>query len=92
MIKHNLVSISNTTAASLDISEVVRSSFTLIIQNINTTGYIYIGNSGVTSSNYGFRISPNQAFTIEMPSSQNLYAIGSDPGLQAAIMEIHRAI
>ena len=92
MIKHNLLNISDATATSLDISETVRSSFTLIIQNINATGYIYIGNSGVTTSNYGFRISPNQAFTIELPSSINLYAIASDADLQAAIMEIHRAI
>lgn len=92
MIRHNLVNISSTEAVNLDISETVKSSFTLIIQNINTTGYIYIGNSGVTSSNYGFRISPNQAFTIELPSSINLYAIASDINLQAAVMEIPRAI
>lgn len=92
MIKHNLVSISNTTATSLDISENIKSSFSLVVQNINPTGYLYIGNSELTTTNYGFRISPNQAFTIEMPSSQNLYCIASDIGLQAAVMEIHRAI
>ena len=92
MIKHNLATISNTSAVSLDISETVKSSFTLIIQNVNAAGYIYIGNAEVTSSNYGFRVSPNQAFTIELPSSINLYAIASDTGMQAAIMEIHRAI
>ena len=92
MIKHNLVNISNSTATSLDISENIKSSFTLVVQNINATGYIYIGTSEVTTLNYGFRISPNQAFTIEMPSSQNMYAISSDINMQAAIMEIHRAI
>ena len=92
MIKHNLLNISDTEPTSLDISETVKSSFTLIIQNINSSGYIYIGNIGVTSSNYGFRISPNQAFTIELPSSMKLYAVASDIDLQAAIMEIHRAI
>ena len=92
MIKHNIITISDTESTSLDISETIRSTFTLVIQNINASGYIYIGNAGVISSNYGFRLSPNQAFTIELPSSQNLYAIASDPGLSVSVMEISRAI
>mgnify|MGYP006272333875 CR=1 FL=1 len=92
MIRHNILPISNTAATSLDIAEIVKSSFTLVVQNINSDGYIYLGNPGVTSSNFGFRLSPNQAFTIEMPSSQNLYAIASDSGLSVSVMEIYRAI
>lgn len=92
MIKHNLVDISNVSATSLDISENIKSSFTLIVQNVNTTGYLYLGNAGLTSTNYGFRVSPNQAFTIELPASINLYSLASDANMQAAIMEIHRAI
>lgn len=92
MIKHNLVNISNVSATTLDISENIKSSFTLIVQNVNPTGYLYLGNSGITSTNYGFRVSPNQAFTIELPSSVNLYSLASDAGMQAAVMEIHRAI
>jgi hypothetical protein len=92
MIKHSLISISNTTPTLLDISENIKSSFTLIIQNINTAGYLYLGSDSVSSLNYGFRVDVNQAFTIEMPSSQKMYAIASAAGMQAAIMEIHRAI
>lgn len=92
MIKHSLVNVSNTAATLIDISEAVRSSFTLIIQNINATGYIYLGSDSVTALNYGFRISPNQAFTIELPSSQRVYAIASDLDMQVAVMEIDRAI
>jgi hypothetical protein len=92
MIKHSLINVSNVTPTLIDISESIRSSFTLIIQNISATGYIYLGSQSVTSLNYGFRVSPNQAFTIELPSSQRMYAIASDAGMQAAIMEIDRAI
>lgn len=92
MIKHNLVNISNISATSLDISENIKSTFTLIVQNVNPVGYLYLGNSGITSTNYGFRVSPNQAFTIELPSSVNLYSLASDAGMHAAVMEIHRAI
>lgn len=92
MIKHGLLSISNTEATALDIPNHIPTSFTLVIQNINTTGYIYLGGPSVTTSNYGFRISPNQAFTIELPLSGHMYAIASDAGMSVAAMEIYRAI
>jgi hypothetical protein len=46
----------------------------------------------IASTSYGFRVSPNQAFTIELPSSQHLYAIASAAGLTVSLMEISRAI
>lgn len=92
MIKQSVLPISNTVATSVDVPNAIASSYTLILQNINVSGYIYIGNSSVTTSSYGFRIMPNQAFTIELPSSGHLYAIASDPGMSVAAMEIYRAI
>lgn len=92
MIKHSHINVSNSSATLIDISESIRSSFTLIIQNINAAGYIYLGSESVTASNYGFRINPNQAFTIELPSSKRLYAIASDAAMSVAVMEIDRAI
>lgn len=92
MIRHSLISVSNTTATSIDITDSIKSSFTLVIQNINATGYIYIGNGSVSATNYGFRISPNQAFTIELSSSEDMYALASEAGMSVAVMEISRAI
>ena len=92
MIRHSLISVSNSEATSIDISDSIISSFTLVIQNINATGYIYIGNGSVSATNYGFRISPNQAFTIELSSSEDMYALASESGMSVAIMEISRAI
>ena len=92
MIRHSLISVSNSEATSIDIADSIKSSFTLVIQNINTTGYIYIGNGSVSATNYGFRISPNQAFTIELSSSEDMYALASEAGMSVAVMEISRAI
>lgn len=92
MIRHEIRTISNITPTSVDIANIIPTAYTLIIQNINSDGYIYLGSNSVSSTNYGFRISPNQAFTIELPSSQHLYAIASAPGLTVSLMEISRAI
>jgi hypothetical protein len=92
MIRHELKSISNTTATSLDVANNIRSSYTIIVQNINDTGYIYIGNDQVTSSSYGFKIYPTQAITIELPSRTTMYALASASGMSVSVMEIDRAI
>ena len=92
MIRHEIKAISNTIPVSIDIPNHIPVTYTLIIQNINADGYIYLGGSDVSSTNYGFRISPNQAFTIEMPASYFVYGIASAAGMTAAVMEIARAI
>lgn len=92
MIKHALINVSNTEPTLIDISESVRSSFTLIIQNVNLSGYIYLGNESISSYSYGFRLNPDQAFTVELPASKRFYAIASTSGMQVAVMEIDRAI
>lgn len=92
MIKNQVKSISNSSATNLDISENIRSAYTLIVQNINSSGYIYLGDSAVTISNYGFKLYPGQSITIELPSRSKMYAIASISGMTAAVMEIDRAI
>lgn len=92
MIKNELRLISDTSATSLDLSENIRSSYTIIVQNINSSGFIYIGNSAITTSNYGYKLYPGQGITIELASRSTLYAIASTSGMTVAIMEIDRAI
>lgn len=92
MIRHEMRTISGTIPTSVDIANHIPTAYTLIIQNTNSDGYIYLGSSTVSTINFGFKLSPNQAFTIELPSSQHLYAIASIDGLNVSLMEISRAI
>jgi hypothetical protein len=57
------------------------------IQNIHASAYLYIGGEGVTSSNYGYRISPNQAWSIELSGRDALYAITDTNGSQVAVLK-----
>ena len=60
----------------------------ITLQNVNATGYIYIGGEGVTSSNYGFRILPNHSISFELSSNDALYAISSIDAMNIAMIQI----
>lgn len=92
MIKNELRLVSTTSATSLDITENIKTSCTVIVQNINSSGFIYLGNYSITTSKYGFKLYPGQGITIELNSWSTLYAIASAPNMSVAVMEIDRAI
>jgi hypothetical protein len=87
MAQHSLITLSNTTATRLTPLG-SHSGLDITLQNVNATGYIYIGTEGVTSSNYGFRISANAAWSVELPGSNALYAIAQTNGASLAVMQI----
>lgn len=92
MVRHQVKQISSTVPTSLDIAETIRSSYTLVVQHIGSSGYIYIGNENVSISNFGYKLYPGQGMTIELPSRIIIYAIASTTNLPVSIMEIDRAI
>jgi hypothetical protein len=59
----------------------------ITIQNVHATAIVYIGAIGVTSSNYGYRISPDNAWSIELAGKDVLYAISSVNGSQVAVLQ-----
>ena len=86
MASHQLINLSNSSTTLLSPFG-THSGVDITIQNVNTEGYVYIGaNSQVSSTNYGYRISPNSAVSFELPGSDALYAIGSTTELKVAVM------
>ncbi len=92
MIRHRIQALSTTTPAQLTIEDVVQSANTLVVQNINEVGFIYLGTSSVSSSNYGYKLYPGQGFTIELSSYTRMYAVSSNGNMSAAVMVVERAI
>jgi len=63
------------------------SGMDITIQNVNSSGYIYIGTDNtVSSSNYGYRLAPGAAFSVELAGKDDLYLIGSTNDLDAAVL------
>ena len=52
---HKIYTLSDTTASRVTPAE-THSGMDITIQNINSSGVVYIGGEGVSSSNFGFRL------------------------------------
>lgn len=85
MTQHSLTTLSNTTATRLTPNR-LHSGMDITLQNVNTEAYVFIGGEGVTTTNYGYRISPNNGWAIELPSADALYAISDINGAQVALL------
>jgi hypothetical protein len=90
MIRHSLKTLSTTVPTEVTIEDLVNGVCTLIVQNIDPASNVYLGNSDVSTSNYGFILYPKQAFTVELRPFDKLYAIG-DAATILACMSIERA-
>jgi hypothetical protein len=90
MIRHAIKTLSTTTPLELTIEDSINGVNTFIVQNTNDADYVYIGNSNVSSSSYGFMLYPRQAFTAELRPSDRLYAVASS-AVSVACMSIERS-
>jgi hypothetical protein len=87
MTQHSLTTLSNTTAIQLTPNG-THSGMDITLQNVNADGYIYIGSSSVSSTNYGFRIMPNHSISFELTGNNSLYAISSVNNMKVAVIQI----
>jgi hypothetical protein len=59
----------------------------ITIQNTDEAAYVYLGGEGVTASNYGYRLAPLSAWSVELPGQDALYAISSVNNSKIAILQ-----
>lgn len=85
MTTNKIVSLSTTTPVLLSPPN-THTGVDITVQNINAEGYVYLGGSNLNNGNYGFRIDPSHAFSIELGGKDSLYALGSTAGLTAAVL------
>ncbi len=82
---HDLLTLSNTTETELT-PGARHSGLDLTIQNVHATAVVYIGGVGVTTSDYGFKLTPGAGFSIELNPNDRLYAISDTNGSTAALL------
>jgi hypothetical protein len=85
MATHSFLTLSDSSATRVS-PPGVHSGVDITIQNVNASGYIYIGGSSVSSTNYGYRILPNHAISIELSGQSSLYAVASIDEMNVAIL------
>lgn len=86
MIRQSIILL-NSTPLDLTRSGVLDRPMVLSIQNIMTTGYAYLGNESVSSSDYGHKLYPGQSFTIELAPSDKIFAVG-DADVSIALFKL----
>ena len=86
MTAHILQNLSNTVATRLTPNG-IHSGMDITLQNVNDSGYVYIGGENVSSSDYGYRIMPNHAISFELPGADALYAIASSSNMKVAVIK-----
>lgn len=86
MSSHNIYTLSSSSATSLT-PPGTHSGMDITVQNNNNDGYIYIGAEGVTTTNYGMRILPEHAVSLELPGNDALYAVSASTGMTAAVFK-----
>jgi len=86
MTLHSHTTLSSASATRLTPNG-LHSGMDITIQNIHESAYVYIGGEGVTVSDYGYRIAPGAAFSIELPGTNALYAISTVNSSKVAILQ-----
>lgn len=81
------MTLSNSTATRITPNGTT-SGIDFTIQNVDAEAYVYIGGENVTSSNYGYRISPNNAIAFELNGRDPLYAISDTNGSSIATIQV----
>jgi len=59
----------------------------ITIQNIDSSAFVYIGGEETTTSSFGYRLSPGNAISFELPGRDALYAISDTDGTEIAVLK-----
>ena len=86
MTQHSLTTLSSSSATKLTPNG-VHSGLDITIQNVHESAYVYIGGVGVTSNNYGYRLAPGAAWSVELPGKNALYAITDTNNSKVAVLK-----
>ena len=87
MTTHSLTTLSNTSATRLT-PHGTHSGVDVTIQNVNETAYVYVGGEGVSTTNYGYRVSPNNGIAFELAERDSIYAVSDVNGAQVAVIQV----
>lgn len=86
MTIHSLTTLGDSVAVRLTPNG-VHSGMDVTIQNLDALAYVYIGSSGVTTADFGHRLSPGSAISFELPGKDALYAISDTADSQVAVLK-----
>jgi len=87
MARNSLITLSDSSSTPVS-PGTVHSGMDITIQNIDENAVVYLGGKGVSSANYGFRLTPGAAWSVELPPKDNIYAISDTNGSKVAVLSV----
>ena len=86
MTEHALTTLSSSTAIKFTPNG-THNGLDITIQNVDPAAIVYIGGSGVTSDNYGYRLAPGAAWSVELSGKDAIYAITDTNNSKVAVLK-----
>ena len=86
MTTHSLTTLTNTSATRLTPNG-LHSGMDITIQNVDSSAYVFLGGEGVTASDYGYRLAPGSAWSVELPGLDAIYAITDINNSKVALLK-----
>lgn len=92
MLTHTMIDLASDSATLLTISATdeidYAKSLSISIQNLSDTNVVFIGDSTVTSSSYGYKIDALAGFAVDLVPGDEIYAVCDAEPTQVAIIWI----
>ena len=87
MTAHNVYNLGETPSATRITPSGTHSGMDITIQNINSSANVYIGGENVSPDNFGYRIAPGHAWSIELPGRDELWLCSDTENALAAVLK-----
>ena len=92
-LTHIKVTLNSNTATLLSNSpsdnDFYERSYSISVQNLHSSHFVFVGDSSVTTSSYGFRIAPGDTFALQDVSvSDDLYAVTDTGSTDVAVIKV----
>lgn len=88
MARHRIITLSDSSNTAVS-PEGTHSGMDITIQNLDPVANVYIGGSSVSTSNYGFKIIPGGAWSVELPPRDNIFVISDVDGSEVAVLSVN---
>lgn len=85
-VTHHIVELNNASAVAISVTG-NHMGRDITIQNIDNSAHVYLGGPDVTTTNFGYRIAPDTAWSVELRKEEVIYAVSSTTS-SVAVLEL----
>jgi hypothetical protein len=94
-IEHKIIEINSSTPTLLtdepNDNDFYLRKINVSIQNLDSEHYVFIGDSTTSNSSYGIRIDPAEVFSIDLSSTDELFAVSDTGTFNICVLKVYGA-